>query len=105
MRAAHRHISRTCVAGCSFLIGNSQFRCRAPQPCEVVVMPRLLAEHVHNEAAKIQQGPFGRGAPFAMLRRAPQLLIELLLDFRANRLHLRGTESRANPKGGSKRTY
>ena len=55
------------------LIGNFQLRRRPPQPLQIVVVPGLLAEHMHNEAPKIQQRPFRRPAPLAMLRAAQVL--------------------------------
>src|SRR6266404_3643129 len=94
------------MAGGRFRLSqNFQLRRRAPQPLQIIIMPRLLAEDVHDEAAKIQQRPFRRTASFAVLWRAPLPLIQLLLDLRANRLHLRRAESRANHEVGSKRSH
>src|ERR1700739_3183457 len=74
-------------------IGNIIARNVAPQALEIVVAASLFAENVHNEAAEIEQCPVVRTATFAMLRFAFQFLVQLLFDFRANRLHLRGTEA------------
>src|SRR5207248_791489 len=73
-----------------------QFRRGPPQPLEVVVAPRLLAENVHDEPPEIKQRPIRRAIALAVPHRPPHLLVQLLFDFRADRLHLRGAEARAN---------
>jgi len=56
----------------------------------------LLAENVHDEAAEVEQGPFGGALALAVFRRAAEMLVELLLDFRADGLHLWSAEAGAN---------
>ena len=69
---------------------------RAPEAFEIVIAPRLLAEDVQNEAAKIDQRPFRGTAPFSVFRRAMKMLFKLLFHFAAYCLHLRRAESRAD---------
>src|SRR5258708_15031425 len=76
--------------------GNSPLRPRPPQPFQIVVMPRLLAKHMHDKTSEIQQRPFRRAASLAMLRGTSLLLVELLLNLRANCLHLWRASYRAN---------
>src|SRR5258707_7075716 len=51
---------------------------------------------MHDEAAEIEQGPFGGALALAVFGRAAEILVELLLGFRADGLHLRGAEAGAN---------
>src|ERR1700759_1067316 len=78
------------------LIGNLQLGRGAPQAFEIIKSSRLLTEYVHNEPAEIEQRPFRRATSFAMFRRAAKLFIELLFDFRADRLHLRSAKTGAD---------
>ena len=43
-----------------------QSRSGAPEPLEIVIKPRALAEDVHDERAVIEQHPFGARPSFAM---------------------------------------
>src|SRR5882724_8995558 len=51
---------------------------------------------MHDEAAEVEQGPFGGALALAVFGRAAEILVKLLLDFRADGLHLRGAEAGAN---------
>src|SRR5579859_6799627 len=82
--------------GCAGFVGNLELWRSAPEALQVVITPRLLAEHVHDEAAEINERPIGGAAPLAVFRRAMKMLFELLLDFDADGLHLRRTESGAD---------
>src|SRR5262245_28997248 len=50
-------------------------------------------EHVHDEAAEVEQCPFRGRAAFAMLWRALQVLVQLLFDFAADGFDLRRAEA------------
>src|SRR5712675_2417286 len=114
VRAAHRHISRAAMrtsvrtpvpARPIRFIGNFQLLRRPPQPLQVVIVPSLLAEHMHDKTSEIQQRPFRRAASLAVLRGTPLLLVELFLDLGANCLHLRRAESGANHEVRRKRAH
>src|SRR5262249_6183362 len=94
--SAERRFHHDRPTGALGLIGNFELGCGAPKAFEVIKAARLVTEYVHNEPAEIEQRPFSRTAPFAMLRRSLKLLVKLLLDLRANRLHLRRAETRAD---------
>src|SRR6266481_9288747 len=79
-------------------VGDLEFGGHAPEAFEIVVTAGLLAENVHDKAAEIEQRPFGGAMPLAMLRRAAETLMELLLDFGADGLDLRRAEAGANHK-------
>src|SRR5258708_38363450 len=85
--------------------GNSPLRPRPPQPLQIVVMPRLLAKYMHDKTSEIQQRPFRRATPLAVLRGTSLLLVELFLDLSANCLHLRRAESSANHEVRRKRAH
>ncbi len=65
-------------------------------------MPRSLGEDVHDEAAEIEQHPFGAGRAFAVpqVHAGPR---ELLFDLVADGLHLPRAEARAKQKAVCKR--
>src|ERR1700724_1958475 len=111
MRGTMRSAMRISVATSSVtawsarLISDRQLRRRSPQPFQVIVGARLFAEHMHNETPKIQQRPFRRAPPFAVLRRPPQLFVELLLDLTTDGLHLRRAETRADHEVRRKRAH
>src|SRR6267154_1633198 len=69
----------------------------APQTLEVIIMARAFSEDMHDEAAEIQQHPFGAGFAFAMhqMHADPR---ELPFNLIANGIHLRRAESRADQK-------
>src|ERR1700720_837432 len=89
---------RTTTEGCgaAWLVGNIEFRGRTPQALKIVEAAGLLAEDVNDEAAKIEQRPFGGARSLAMFGRAFELLVQLLFDFVTDGLHLRRTEAGAN---------
>jgi len=78
------------------IIGDFQFGRQTPEPLEIIIAAGLLAENVHDEAAEVEQGPFGGALALAVFRRAAEMLVELLLDFRADGLHLWSAEAGAN---------
>src|SRR5256884_3382721 len=47
------------------------------------------SENVHDEAAEIQQRPIRRAIALTVPHRPAHLFVELVFDFRADRLHLR----------------
>ena len=73
-----------------------------PEPFEIVELPRLLAENVHDDIAEIEQFPFGAGFAFAM-GKADAVAIEAFLDGVANRAQLRLALPRANQEIVSER--
>ena len=75
--SAERRIHHDRLADAFGLIGNFQLGRGAPQTLEVVEPPSLFAEHVHDESAEVQQGPFGRAASFAVFGRSAEFLVEL----------------------------
>src|SRR5215469_1722820 len=77
-------------------VGHFQLRRRPPQALEVVVPPRFFAEDVHDEAAEIQQRPIRRAIALPVPHRPSHLFVELLFDFRADRLQLRRAKTRAD---------
>lgn len=79
-------------------VRNLQLLGGAPEAFQVVVAAGLFAKDVHDEAAEIEQRPFGGALALAMFRRAFEILVQLLLDFGANGLNLRRAESGANDK-------
>ena len=79
-----------------WLVGNHELWRSAPEAFEIVIAPRLLAEDVQDETAKIDQRPFRGAAPFAVFRRTMKMLLKLVFDFAADGLHLRRAESRAD---------
>src|SRR5579872_2642678 len=103
--SAERRLHDDRLADAFGFIGNFQLWRSAPQTLEIVEASRLFAENMHDESAEIEQRPFRRAASFAMLRRAPKFLVELLLDFRANRLHLRRAEAGADHEVRSERSH
>ena len=60
----------------------------APEPLEIVILPRPFAENVHDEIAVIEQHPFGAGFAFAM-GQADAVTLEPFLDGFADGLNLR----------------
>ena len=71
--------------------------CVAPQPLEIVVLPRRLAEDVHHEKTVIQQQPLRAGFALAM-NQTKTLAIQPLFDGSGNGQDLR----RALPRGQKK---
>lgn len=67
-----------------------------PETLEIVEAARLLAEDMQDEAAKIDQRPFGGAAAFAMFRRTMHMFFELVFDFGADGLHLWSAERGAD---------
>src|SRR5216684_8726017 len=80
------------------LVGEFEFRGHAPEALKIVVAAGLLAENVHDEAAEIEERPFGGAMSLAMFGQAAEILAELLLDFGADGLHLRRAEACADHK-------
>src|SRR5882672_9335289 len=74
----------------------------APQTLEVIIMARAFREDVHDEAAEIQQHPFGAGFAFAVhqMHAYPR---ELSFNFVADSIHLRRAETRAEQEAIGKR--
>src|SRR5215467_1514307 len=79
-------------------VGNFMTWHVAPQPLQIVIAAALFTEHVNDESAKVQQCPVCGAVPFAMFGLAPQLLVELLFHFAANRLYLRRAKASAQHK-------
>src|ERR1700694_3082834 len=77
-------------------IRDFQFGRGTPQALQIVIAPRLFAQHVNDEPSKIKESPFGRALPFAMLWRALRVFVQLLFDLGANGLHLWSTEARTD---------
>ncbi len=69
----------------------------APEPFEIVELPRAVAEDVHDETAVIEQHPFRADLPFAM-RQAHVLASQLLFDGIADGLELRRALAGAEQK-------
>ena len=80
------------------LIRDIELRRDAPEALKIVVAAGLLAENVHDEAAEIEERPFGGAMSLAMFGQAAEILAELLLDFGADGLHLRRAEAGADHK-------
>src|ERR1700686_2391635 len=74
-------------------IRNFQFRRGTPQTFQIVISPRLFAEHVDDEPPKIKERPFRGALPFPVLRRALRVFVQLFFDLRTNGLHLWGAEA------------
>src|ERR1700687_2565752 len=74
----------------------------APQTLEIVIMARSFGEDVHDEAAEIEQHPFGAGFAFTVdqIHADPR---ELLFDLVADGNHLRAAEAGADQKAVGKR--
>src|ERR1700751_5669848 len=69
----------------------------APEPLEIVVLPRALAENVCDEIAVVEQHPFGPRLSFAM-RQPDSVTLEPLFNGFANGLNLRLAIARAEQK-------
>src|ERR1700751_2696836 len=69
----------------------------APEPLEIVVLPRALAENVRDKIAVVEQHPFGPGLSFAM-REPDSVALEPLFNGFANGLNLRLAIPRAEKK-------
>ena len=69
----------------------------APEPLEIVELPRALTEDMHNQIAVVEQDPFRAGFPLPM-RQANALAPEALFDGVANGLNLRVAASRSEQK-------
>src|SRR5712675_3392430 len=67
----------------------------SPQTLEIIIVARSFREDVHDEAAEIQQHPFGAGFAFAVhqMHADPR---ELPFNLIANGIHLRRAETRAD---------
>src|SRR5579864_3787923 len=74
----------------------------APEPFEIVVLPRSLAENVRDKIAVVEQHPFGSGISFAM-RQPDSVALEPLFNSLANGLNLRLAIARAEQKVFGKR--
>src|SRR5256884_3533470 len=61
------------------------------------------SENVHDEAAEIQQRPIRRAIALTVPHRPAHLFVELVFDFRADRLHLRRAKARADDEVIGKR--
>jgi hypothetical protein len=68
----------------------------APETFKVVVAARLFAEYVDDETPKIEECPFSRAMPFAMLRGTLQFFVKEFFDFVADGLKLRGAVTRTD---------
>ena len=77
-------------------VGEFEFRDGAPEAFEIVIAAGLFGKNVENEAAEIEQSPFGGAAAFAMFRFALHFLVEQFFDFVADGLNLRRAEAGAN---------
>ena len=102
---AEGRVGSLAARGCAFgLVGNFQFWGGTPETLEIVVAASLIAKDMNDEAAEIEQSPFGGAMTFAVLGRAAHIFVELLFHLGADRLHLRGAVAGADDEIFRERT-